>query len=353
MPMVTGQGVIENTTSTVDQFFQAHPERLSSSEPIYCLPGGIIRALSLPQSRGTSILDENAARWESDFGALCSSLTAVGLWNRDPISFSLMAAPAAPSVDDLRKIGLTDQQILEIEQLLPRTAQINERLRGYAGWLIVDPTFRNQRDELHADWNALPDVARPARLQRSMQTPVAPADAIETAPELANFQRRLNVFLDHWGLMGMATWDLPEPQGPLIPMLLPPGSPAIPRHGLHIMLPVHFPLTGADAILAEIQRQQAALARRAKLDDAVAGLPHHRQYAQMFNVNLWEMVIRSRYGQRGQRNGLVTAIEHAIAAELDVDVSTIQRIRKDISLCLRGRRDRTSCQRDRSARRKS
>jgi hypothetical protein len=120
--------------------------------------------------------------------------------------------------------------------------------------------------------------------------------------------------------------------------LLPANSPAIPRHGLHLVLPIHYPLTGNDDLLRRIRQEQIALARQNNLDVSLAGLPHHDVWAQMLEVEHLEQAIRSRYGQGRQRGGFVTAMESAIAAALNLQVDHIKRLRKGISACKRGQR---------------
>jgi hypothetical protein len=112
----------------------------------------------------------------------------------------------------------------------------------------------------------------------------------------------------------------------------------MPRHGLHIVLPIHYPLTSSDDLLRQIRQQQIELARENDLDASLAGLPHFDVFAQMLEVEHLERAIRSRYGRGGQRGGFVTAMEHAIAAALNLRIDHIKRLRKGISACKRGRR---------------
>ena len=90
----------------------------------------------------------------------------------------------------------------------------------------------------------------------------------------------------------MASWELPEPQGALFPDPLPPRAPARPRQGLHLYLPIHYPLTGDDELLARILQEQRALADQVGLPRSAAGLPHHRAYATILEVLHWERAIR-------------------------------------------------------------
>ena len=159
---------------------------------------------------------------------------------------------------------------------------------------------------------------------------------------LTGYQRELNAFLDRWGLMRMATWDLPEPQGPMLPAQLPMDAQAMPEHGLHIVLPVHYPLTGNDDLLRQIRQQQVQLAERTGVDPSMAGLPHFAVYGQMFEVHFLESIIKSRYGGTGRRPGFVTVAEHVIAETLSISVNQVQKLRKGISACRRGHRSSVS-----------
>jgi hypothetical protein len=136
----------------------------------------------------------------------------------------------------------------------------------------------------------------------------------------------------------MLTWDLPEPQGPLLPAPMAAHAPAMPKHGLNLVLPIHYPLTGTDDLLRQIREQQISLARELNLDISMAGLPHYEAYAQMLQVHLLEITIRSRYGKAKRQQGLVTVMERVVAETLDRSVEQIQKLRKAISTCHAGKR---------------
>jgi hypothetical protein len=138
----------------------------------------------------------------------------------------------------------------------------------------------------------------------------------------------------------MPTWDLPEPQGPMIPTLINASSPAMPRHGLHIVLPTHYRLTGTDDLLRRIREQQVTIAKEQKIDASAAGLPHYEAYAQMLEVHLFELTILSRYGQPRRPRGLMLALEEAIADALGLSVNQVQKLRKGIAACQKGDRSK-------------
>jgi len=203
--------------------------------------------------------------------------------------------------------------------------------------LITEPAFLHDRDELASRWRALPAAERPYPIARSVQLPTLPLGARQAQPTVAKFQQDLNAFLDLWGLIRMVTWDLPEPQGPLLPAPFAADSPAMPKHGLHLVLPIHYPLTGTDDLLKQIRQQQVELARELGLDTSMAGLPHYEAYGQMLEVHLMELTIRSRYG-KPRRPGLVTVMEAAMAETLNRSVDQVQKLRKAISACRAGKR---------------
>ena len=113
----------------------------------------------------------------------------------------------------------------------------------------------------------------------------APEESSPAPDEVRSFASDLTSLFDRWGLIGMATWDLPLPQGPLLPSLLAWAArlPYPPR-GSTLILPVHYPLTGDDDLLTVILEQQRFLAERLELDASVAGLPHYKIYARLLEV---------------------------------------------------------------------
>jgi hypothetical protein len=211
-------------------------------------------------------------------------------------------------------------------------------LKGYVGWLLTEPAFLKELHRLSDCWQALPSEQRPLfPLGRIGRFPL-PASAGALSSEVQAFQQELQLLLDRWGLMQLSTWDLPDPQGPLLPNPLPPGSPALPTHGIHLVLPLHYPLQGDDNLLQQIFDFQRQAARQLGLDESLAGLPHFQAYAGLFDVLHLERVIRSRLtGSRPA--GFVMALEQAIASALDCSLTSVQKSRKAISACLRGRRD--------------
>jgi hypothetical protein len=160
-------------------------------------------------------------------------------------------------------------------------------------------------------------------------------------PNAATFQSKLASFLDKWGLCGLASWDLPIPQGPLLPDELPPNSQARPSNAIHVVVPLHFHLQGEDDLIRLVQQLQREKAMDLDLDASLPGLMHHSAYGAMFEVIHLERTIRSRFPGRAPR-GLVGAIVDTAATHLSVGVDHIRRLRKAVSACRKGRRSQIS-----------
>jgi hypothetical protein len=325
-------------------FRSRHPQWLEALEgvgPVYRLPRATITGLKRPAAGRSPILDDSQSRVEEAFAELCEHCNAIAYWNGRFVNVPYLGAatPLAASPEMKKQLGWSDGQWAAAKKLKAMGHTMEARLKGCAGWLITEPAFLKARDDLAARWCGLPAESRPAMIHRSLKLPRKPENAVMVSDEVAQFSEDLNAFLDHWGLTCMYTWDLPAPQGPLLPATLASqDTPAMPKHGLHIVLPLHYPLTGTDDLLRQIRQLQGNATRGLGIDSSMAGLPHWEVYGQMLDVDLLERTIRSRYGGAGRRSGLVMVMEHTIAETLERSENQIKRLRKGIARCRAGRR---------------
>lgn len=327
-----------------DSFARRHAGWLGRvpAGPLYCLPESTIARLGQPGLGRSPLLDESAERAERDLLDLCRRHRVVGYDGRRPIDYpylSLSQTPAAWWRALPAPPGWSDAHWGTIEEVLAKVNQANLRLGGYAGWLSTEPPFLDAVRGLATRWRALPDDLRPDfPLRRPAVVGRAP-DWPSPAPEAVRaFAADFASLCDRWGLIGMATWDLPLPQGPLLPSLLPAGSPALPARGVHLVLPLHYPLAGDDDLLKEILNHQQSLADELGLDASVAGLPHHKAYARILEVVHHERTVTGRYAGAGRPPGFVGVLVEALAEGLGQSVDQVQRARKVIAACRRGRR---------------
>jgi len=338
---VTIQADLRPFTTTLTAFRQKYLEwlvPLESAGPVYRLPRKAIQGLQKPPAGHRPIMSDEEAEAETAFSDLCQNNKAVGVWNDNFVCPSYLIRPDSLSENMLRGLNWTRKHVQVARFLVGKTDSIAARLKGYVGWLVTEPAFLLGQDKLASRWQALPAEERPYPITRSVRLPVPPPEAQPARQAAAEFQHDLDEFLDLWGLMRMLTWDLPEPQGPLLPAPVAADSPAMPKHGLHIVLPLHYPLTGTDDLLRQIRQQQVYLAQDLGVDTSMAGLPHYEAYGQMLEVHLLELAIRSRYGKPGRRRGLVTVMEATIGETLKRSVNQVQKLRKAISACRAGKR---------------
>lgn len=327
-----------------EEFARRHADWLGRhpADPLYCLPEAAIRRLRRPRSDHPPLLDPADAAAERDLLALCRLSRAVGFGAGKPIVYPFLDATRPRAFrDDFADHGWTEAQWAAARWLEQKGAKANLRLKGYAGWLATETPYLDAARALLTRWLSLPDGRRPGfPLRRTAPALLRPGESARSpAPTaVAAFAADYDAFCDRWGLLGLASWDLPEPQGPLLPSLLPEGAPALPRHGLHLVLPLHYPLAHDDDLLHRILELQRGLAADRGLDRTLAGLPHHEAYATILEVVHWERVINGRYGRARRRAGFVGLVVEAVAEAVGREVNLIEKWRKAVSACRRGKR---------------
>lgn len=327
------------TADAFDEFRRRYPawvNRFDGDDPVYAIPPAAIDSLVLPAgSRAVPLFDKPAADAEREFSRLCASDHVVGVGPDGPVAFHWLTDTSldtdAPMIAGM---GWTAAQLRTVQELADRGGESRRRLRGVVGWLLTEPAFLRQVADVRRLYQGLPEAGRPRfPLARVVQVP----SSIEGEGLLA-FVATLRALLDRWGLLSLAAWDLPDPQGPFLPDLLPAGAVARPTHGVYVYVPVHYPLQGDDALqrrVAEFQRQQAA---ELGIDPSFAGNAHHEAYGQMFRVLHLERAVRRRFARPPR--GLAGGIEAAAAAALRLSTDRVQRLRKWVNACRAGNRSR-------------
>lgn len=256
VPQVVASGIRTRFAFKWKQFTSAHDgwtRHATASNAVYCLPNPAIKKLSI--SNRKPVLEAPACAAELAFAELCAQFSAIGVLDGSLISCHYVGVVApAPSTRTMEKMGWSKSEQLQVNQLTAKTQEITHRLKGYAGWLITDPDFIAERDTLRCRWRKLDaKERRQFVLMRSVRVTQRPQRTRRALADTESLAADFDTFCSHWGLTGMATWDLPLPQGPLLPAEFSANSPAMPSHGLHIVLPLHYPLKGSDDLLRQIQ----------------------------------------------------------------------------------------------------
>jgi hypothetical protein len=147
-----------------------------------------------------------------------------------------------------------------------------------------------------------------------------------------NFIAEFSGFCEHFALTGMATWELPDPQGPQWPAILPAD-----RHEGQdtFATPFHFPLQYSDGL------GQRTIERHAETAEArgVSDLGRWETYAALFDIDIFEAVITQRYQQHRRPVGFVRELENILADITGLELERIAKLRKVRNALKEGRRN--------------
>lgn len=323
------------TWRELDDFLQKHAawaESIPVNDPRYAIPREAFDGLKAAGLLGSRL------NVEKSFTDLCDSSGIIGIWGskHSVIRYSLLQPPLQLNQFVRTHFQESGHRLHGLEEAAKQLHTAHERLQGVVGRILSEPIFLNELDKLRSEFEALPASGRPTfPLQRSTILPVETADRQKLSPQASTFFQNLDAFLARWGLMGLVAWDLPDPQGPLLPDHVPVS--ARPSQGVHLFIPFHYPLQGDDDLLRRVRDFQQQQATVLGLPHAMAGIAHHGQFAQMFRVMHLENAVLQRFPARRPR-GMVTAIEIAAADYLGLQPDSIRRLRAWISKCKAGKR---------------
>ncbi len=321
------------------EFSRRHPEwlrkRQSESDVVYRLPEAVLSLLGADLK-----LDRRDLTAEAAFDRLCLRVKAVAVWNNRPIPYRwLLPTPAPipqPQIEGMTSLGLTPEQVRRVPEVLQRMGDMSERSQSIAGRRISDPQFLAACDHLRHDWNSLADAERPELPLSRTQKCEAEADwsRADGAPDaMGEFCGKFEDFCRRWGLLGMATWDLPDPGELMWPDLT--QRPQLSRADeVTFRTPLDFPMLESDG-LGEIARDQhAASANKAGIVD----LRRWETYARFLEIDHWERVLRTRYTGGERPRNYVTFLEATIGKIVDLDVERVHKLRKWMRALKSGRR---------------
>lgn len=226
-------------------FLSEHPgwsERLRSDRLWLSIPRGLVdRFGDLKENAPNWLTKGDAWQAEMDFLDLIGESDgygAIGMRQENIVNYPLFKQQPRLSsfVTDERFEELGLGQHIESAQVArdqldqaqrKQTPIIEQRLLGYAGWLITNPIYVREASQLDESWRALTtpqsfpseiiafkgtpvifkelfdEDGMPKRFDRNENSP-----AQEFAEQMANFYKR-------WGILQLPDWDFPVPQGPL------------------------------------------------------------------------------------------------------------------------------------------
>lgn len=291
---------------------------------------------------GHQTFHPETAELEVELEAVCSNLaTGCGLWRGRVFPYSHLRRAQVPNVStaDLGlKIhqGLLDLRCRTAEH---RLAGLAQTARGYLGWLLLNPLFLDEHDELVSSCEHV--IVRHGVAEFGLPTPPPGFEDLPTAAQ-AEFRaadERFGEFFCRWRLQGLAAPYLPIPLQPLFASRLP--AVALHRHlqtGGLFVVPDTFPVPSRGEF-------------REMLDDTLHGSPPAHladwmktiaagntgkqtiaRYGRLFEFQHYWRVLHHRHRKTFRRRGAV--LKDALAAFMQVQVKTIDRDLHEIRKCL-------------------
>jgi len=301
-----------------------------STEVLYRLPTTIREILAKGTLHGRRILEQDDIDAEKDFDALLLDFYAEGVYQDQPIRYGYLQPPLPlPSAALLQQAGLSRRR-KAVEKVTAKVDDFQLRNKGYIGRLVTDPSFLRARDALRAVWLALSEYERPG-----LPLPRTPMRFGSVSKRVADFQALLSVFCDRYGLQGMATWELPEPLGPLL------SGNNWPPHIINcrkvlIALPSHFQVMDKDELLELIRDLQKTEIHEAGLDPTCVAPRSTESYAHLLEIDHYERVVIGRYGQAPRPKGFMTQLGKAVATHLDISSDHFRSLHKALAAFKRG-----------------
>jgi hypothetical protein len=289
----------------------AEAVRVNSREPLYALPERMIEVLA-DGMRGW--LSSAELERERQFASLATSQGSLGIFLANPITHGILSGAQLPELtpdildeECLSGLGTSATARNDIRLASKIIAAVNERTEAYLGWLITNPTFLQECSALRNRWSALVEQAdglpqtaggEGTRWRELPSAPLPPATA--ALDDFASFYRR-------WQLLGMSTWDLPNPIGGNIGGPAAIGPLAGVEHSPTVQLPITLRLP--DEMPLQLLTRVSAPEHLAEWETVQEqrhpdGLSYQRLRRIFQLQHLLNVVLRSRYGDRFHRQTL-------------------------------------------------
>lgn len=325
------------TTEALEELGDQYPEwvqALPSDEPIYAIPKESVMGPALQH-----VFTQKALEAERAFSKVCRENQILGVWGKKTVVYQLLTDQPL-RLDDpwiQKHWPTTEHERAMIQSGIERAETPHDRLRGVVGWLLTEPAFLTDIHRIRTEYEALSLPDRPIFPLGRMLVLEGPGEPGAGLPKsTTEFALKLRKVLDRWGLVQLTTWELPSPQGPLLPNSLPATASYSPTHGVHLFVPVHYPIQGDDDLLHRVKEYQQRQAIELGVDSGFGGIAHHLQYAKMFRMIQLEWTVKSRFNRPPR--GLVSAIEEAATKCIGMSAESVRRLRMGISKCRDGGR---------------
>jgi hypothetical protein len=290
---------------------------IAKLDPLYALPMDFIEELATP---GRCWLSPEDLDFEKDLTSFCQPAGGVGIVE-DSVVTSNYLQPPTISTENLKQLALMWGGQTTMEEMKAKIAALKQlldpvthQLRSFLGWLITNPVYLNERDEIR-------NRRRPLGLRQSFSLFFDGGSDSE-----------FREFLKKWVLMGLSCWELPIAQGPNFTGLTLPNA-TISAPGMTnltvpctISTPSRYPLRD---ILAETRQTNtpAHLQEWQEVLDHRAGGEGLTHYENMFYIHFYfNIVLRSRYESRIRQH--TAKVDQSIGEFMGIGEDRVRQLRQ-------------------------
>ena len=345
-PNVQLKGVISADTrlqhTNVPDAHRSHP--LVKDRFFYTIPEQLLQMVCLPQV-GESVfeVDDELLQMELDLSQISGDHgSRVGFWNDLAIECNLMHSTPVRR-EDLEHLDHLDDQNIEkvLLAINERLASFSEIACGYAGWLMTNPLFLEELDQLLVQFG--PQMQRWGTKMVGLPIPSThPVGLFNPTGEdgWAEYDSAVLKFCVRWRLQGLAGPRIPIPMRPMMSGQFPLSIvEQLMRAGGVFNWPDTFPLYARDELrdlLASalqtsehpehLEEWRSIIDPKNKAKNQIATFERH------FRLQHFWLLLRERHPTRFKAR--LNQVDCAFAEYLGVDVSTIQldrtKIRKSL-----------------------
>jgi hypothetical protein len=262
------------------------------------------------------------------YGGFCKGIPFFG---------PLVPDPESPDIDDQHLPNESHPQVAWTVKTIREQAKDRElRSLAYAGWLVTNPEFLEERDAIRRRWEAArPEhIGFPARrLVSNQPSPTTdPKRSGAKQPEIAEIMG----FYDRWSLFTLHTWDFPQPMMSISGRSDADRSGTLSDAGLHVFLPWYL-LRDEQTSLRQIATNMRKIANPDHLDDwfaRSAGDQRKLGYKRLKNIFIlhcfWKLALADRYGKR--LAGRTERMDEAFAFFLSLSAASIKPLRHALGM---------------------
>lgn len=217
----------------------------------YCtLPPRLLRAIV--REVGEARFDAELLKLEFDLSEIVAGqCDGVGFANGSLISYTRLEAPPQFQIPDrfAAQWKMTTAELRKLERdATERLDRFARPLRGYVGWLLTNPVFVREHDDLFTRHRRR---IRQNGIPQPIMTSGKPGECFRKCRNGVGWINEVRTFCQRWRLQSLAGPNLPCPLAPQIPCIRP-DVPTI-MGSTAALIPDTFPVSGTGAVAEAMQ----------------------------------------------------------------------------------------------------